>query len=207
MKFWGRIFGRTSPLASSSAGVVPKRTVRVRNEAEPKYLSATPSQPVTPKGKDFERDVERLLQAIETDYPLRVKVVPQMRIKLHDSRVKVVDFALDYTLASSRHQVALECQDRDSWSTEILDKILAIRNYSNRNRFWFVYRDELFLTSEAKALLDKHGVLHFSLSELDVHLQAVRFDLHAAEMAKFMMEKWNEERRPDYKPPSDPYML
>lgn len=134
------------------------------------------------KGKVFEAEVERLLRPLESRYPKRVKVAAQVEIPLNDGRSKSVDFTVDYRLASSNHQVAVECQDRESWSTRILDKILVIRNHSSRNRFWFVYREAAFLTVKARRLLDKHGVLHFSLEQLSQHIAAVEADVFAAEI-------------------------
>lgn len=134
------------------------------------------------KGKAFETEVGKLLKPLESRYPNRVKVATQVEVPLNDGRNKTLDFTIDYRLASSNHKVAVECQDRESWSTRILDKILVIRNNSPRNRFWFVYREAAFLTDKARKLLDKHGILHFSLGQLRQHIAAIEDDVLAAEM-------------------------
>jgi hypothetical protein len=184
------------------------------------------------RGKAFEEQILSLLEDLRQDYPARVTIASQARLALNDGRTKIIDFTLDYTLASSKHQIAIECQDRRSWSSEIIDKISAIRNNSCRNRFWFVYRDDDFLSPEAIQQFDSHGILHFSLSELKVHLIAVRQDLFGADAAAQAWEKSpynpanqdstlrtlrsemahdsnsSREYSPgEYEPPSDPAML
>src|SRR5262245_58518983 len=133
------------------------------------------------KGREFERDVESLLRSLESSFPARTKVLPQQSVTLRDGRNKVIDFAFDYELISSHHMVAIECQHREAWTSEILDKILSIRNNSHRNRFWFVYHTDGFLSSDVRELLDNHGVLHFSFGEFERHLILVRADLEATE--------------------------
>lgn len=178
------------------------------------------------RGRAFEERVKGLLEELQRDYPDRVEVASQVRLLLNDGRIKVIDLTLDYTLASSKHQIAIECQDRRAWSSEILDKILAIRNNSFRNRFWFVYRDEGFLSGGALHQCDSHGILHFSLSQLVLHLVAVRQDLLGADMAaqawaespynptnrsaalrRLASDMANDQDLREYKPPSDPAML
>jgi len=221
MSIWKKIFGK-SRSASSQAHVAAESLVTHSKPIEeaPKPPSLTPaSSPGFTRGKAFERSVQELLQGLRESFPSRVEVTPQKRIDLLDGRFKVIDFEFEYTLASSRHQIAVECQDRESWSTEIIDKILAIRNHSYRNRFWFVYLDDSFLSEEAKGLLKKHGILYFSLSRLRAHLDAVRRDLSAVDNAERRRlskksadlfpksRKKNDPFSPDYEPPADPSML
>lgn len=193
MGFWQKIFGKRRPVGPQAAFVAEGGSLPV----QPKSVEAVPEEPSAVtisrtddrgtsyyRGKDFERLVQDLLWRVQARFPSRVKVNPQVRLKLFDGRIKVIDFAFEYQLASSRNQIAVECQDRESWSTEIIDKILAIRNHSYRNRFWFVYHDDSFLSGEAKDLFKRHGILCFSLSTLQAHLAAVSRDLSAVEEAQ-----------------------
>lgn len=141
------------------------------------------------RGKAFEAEVEALLQPLAVRFPSRVKVLAQVEIPLNDGGAKTVDFTVDYRLASSNHQVALECQDRAKWSTGVLDKILVIRNHSPRNRFWLIYREPHFLTKRGRKRLDKHGILHFSLPQFREHVAAMKLDLLAAEVLESLRAK------------------
>ena len=134
------------------------------------------------KGKEFEREVEKMLRALSDEFPKRVTIVPQHEIKLSDGRTKVVDFDFSYSLKASKHEMIVECQDREAWSSEIIDKILAVRNYSYRNRVWFVYRDEAFLGDDTKKLFDRHGILYFSISDLRRHLIQIAIELRAIDL-------------------------
>lgn len=136
------------------------------------------------KGEAFETEVETLLKPLEARYPNRVRIEAQAEIKLSDGQAPKVDFTLDYRLASSNHQIALECQDRARFKNDILQKISMIRTHSRRNRFWFIYRRAGLLTRKASRLLDEHGVLHFSLEELREHLGALERDLIAADIVE-----------------------
>jgi|GEM_PF-5038071 len=226
MRFWDKLFGRkrtTSSLPQVNIGspsIAGDLFLWKRNEIRDiPGESNSPSSPSSPnlphppdlpgnfKGKDFEYIVETLLREVAARFPSRVTVVRQALVRLNDGRAKYVDFAFTYTLASSRHQIAIECQDRKTWSTEIIDKILAIRNHSYRNRFWFVYHEDTFLTDEAKSLLDKHGIIHFPLSALRTHLDAVAEDVRAVKLASILrsVKEGNDSPLKNYRPPGDSF--
>ena len=134
------------------------------------------------RGKRFESDVEECLRSVASRYPSRSSIVCQAQTHLNDGRTKIIDFAIRYRTSASNHEIGIECQDRERWDSLIVDKILAIRSNSRHNRFWYVFRDESFLTSEAIALLDSHGIMHFSLEQLRKHLGAIENELRAAEL-------------------------
>lgn len=156
------------------------------------------------KGKSFENEIKQLLIELQNTHPNRVKIIPQEELSLRDGRTKLIDFGLNYRTLSAQHMVAIECQDRDSWSSEIIDKILSIRSHTYRNRFWFVYRDDRFLSEDVKKLFDSHGILHFSLRELRFHVQLIKDDLAAAEA---WIQRMPDGAKHKYdKAPSDPAM-
>ncbi len=224
MRFWERLLGIRLPHWARSPKEPEPRTSKKSLTTQVSGDSRTFF-----KGKDFEIAVESLLRDMERCHSTRVRVTPQARLQLNDGRIKYIDFAFDYVLASSDHQVAIECQDRKAWSTEIVDKILTMRNLSYRNRFWFVYRDDDFLSPEGRGVLEKHGIMHFSLSVFRAHLEAVRRDLSAADIldeiqrtrfigGKFVidsdaearlkrLEEFDAEQQRRYKPPSDSAMV
>lgn len=133
------------------------------------------------KGRLFEDRVESLLRQAEQACPTRIIVQPQKSVALRDGRSKVVDFVFRYETMASANVVGVECQHRDAWSSEILDKILSLRNHSLHNRFWFVYETDGFLSTDTREILDGHGVMHFSLSALERHIHWVIQDVLAAE--------------------------
>lgn len=195
-------------LVAQNRGTLARPRASVR---EAILLPSLHESQVLAKGKSFEAQVSILLQTVAQVFPSRVTLTPQAEVKLNDSRKKVIDFAFDYRSLSSNHQIAIECQDRASWSSEIVDKILAIRNHSFRNRFWFVYNDPEFLTRETKKLLKSHGIIFFSFLELENHLAFVALDLWGAEQVERALA--NVEpidlgiKNAGYKPPSDSAML
>jgi len=139
------------------------------------------SKESTLKGRSFERRVEHLLLQAQQGCPARMAVQRQKVVDLRDGRSKILDFELRYQTMASTHIIAVECQHRASWSSEIIDKILSVRNHSLHNRFWFIYEADGFLSADVKAMFDSHGVMHFSISELEHPIQWVVQDVLAAE--------------------------
>lgn len=151
------------------------------------------------RGKRFEYEVEEYIRSVVNKFPSRSSIVCQAQTHLNDGRTKIIDFTLHYRTSASSHEIAIECQDRERWDSEIVDKILAIRLNSYHNRFWFVFRDDSFLSVEAIALLDSHGIMHFSLEQLRNHLGAIENELAAAELLQ-------EKHKVKYEAPSDSAM-
>ena len=151
------------------------------------------------RGKRFESEVEEILRSVVSRFPSRSSIVCQAQTRLNDGRTKIIDFTLHYRTSASSHEIGIECQDREQWNSEIVDKVLAIRSNSHHNRFWYVFRDESFLSREAIALLDSHGIMHFSLEQLRNHLGAIMIELAAAESSQ-------SGHKVKYEAPSDPAM-
>ena len=126
------------------------------------------------RGKAFELAVGTLLGCCASSP--HVQLTSQYRVYLNDGRAKTVDFLFEYQTYGSRNQVVIECQDREAWGTEIVDKIQTIRNHSKHNRFWFVYSHDDFLSRRAKSLLDDKGIMHFSIAQLTRHLPQLARD-------------------------------
>jgi len=134
------------------------------------------------KGRRFEVDIRQRLRKIQREYQELVCVTPQEEVKLRDGRSKYIDFAFSYKTLASEHMIAIECQHRSHWSSEILDKILTVRSHSFRNRFWFVYKSDGFLSRDTALLLDSHGIMHFSSRVFDGFLNNIRSELEATQL-------------------------
>lgn len=160
-------------------------------------MDKTPSQ----KGKEFEAEVGRNLRELADQFPTLVTIKSQERVRLRDGRIRIIDFSIDYTLGGTLNRIAIECQDRQAWTTGIIDKILTIRTQSYRNRFWYIYYGPDFLTDQAKAVFKEHGIMAFSLDELKAHLRELRFSLQGALAAEALRSR---EDLPEYDPPMDP---
>lgn len=133
------------------------------------------------RGQKFETRVGKLLERLAKKYPEVVEVRTQ---PVHNggSRQHRPDFELKYKLGGLQHRHLIECQDRDSYSYDLADKIYAIRGTTEHNRYIFVYRDSAFVkTSQEKRLKDM-GVVIFNLNNFESFIRQLEADIALREL-------------------------
>ena len=143
------------------------------------------------RGTEFEEKIEKHLRAIENSFQNRVEIIVHETILLGDGRKKIIDFSFNYnTIFNFITKLLLSVRIRKLWHSEILDKILTIRNHSSRNRFWFIYNSKDFLTPDAKKIMDNHGIMYFSYDEFQQHIEFIKEELTASE--NWLLNKSND---------------
>lgn len=114
-------------------------------------------------GSRFEDDVKQLLQQLQADSAGHVTIREQVTIELNDGRQVRPDFELDVRVDPLWVRLLIECQDRQRSAPSIVDKILGLRNQSDRSLVLFLYRDHL--PDVTARTLNNHGVPHASLAQ------------------------------------------
>jgi hypothetical protein len=129
--------------------------------------SAASSSPPSPqaRGQAFERRVLRILEDFAARHPGFVEIISQPEVPLTDGEVRRPDFELTYW-TDQEHRELIECQSRKRSSTQLADKIRAIKAQSARNRFIFVFEDTARLSRLHRAALEGDGVPCLSVDDL-----------------------------------------
>jgi hypothetical protein len=135
------------------------------------------------RGAEFEDEIREILVALRAKHPKRVRVHDHPRIRLHDRQEVIPDFVLEYGMPEARHVVTIECQSRRRSQKDIANKIRAIKALSDRNRFFFVYRDSL--PKATRKALEADGTTIFSFDEFVFHVECLASSLkHTNEIFK-----------------------
>jgi hypothetical protein len=114
------------------------------------------------RGRAFEIEIRDVLLAFQAEHTERVQVDDHSRMTLHDGQEVIPDFVLVYEMPDSQHVITIECQSRERSQKDIANKIRTMKALSNRNRFFFVYRDHL--PEATRKALDADGTATLSYS-------------------------------------------
>ncbi|MEA2561256.1 MAG: hypothetical protein QOH06_2760 [Acidobacteriota bacterium] len=128
------------------------------------------------KGRDFELKVKALLDNLVAKFPHVVTVGMQVADN-NAPRPYRPDFELEYHLGGLRHRHLIECQDRDSYSYDLADKIYTIRGTTERNRYIFIYKNRAFRGTPQERRLHEMGVLTFDLTGFHKFITQLKADL------------------------------
>jgi hypothetical protein len=133
------------------------------------------------RGQRFESIVRAILEGLAARFPKTVRIRSQ---ELHDSapRRHRPDFELEYELGGLCHQHLIECQDRDTYSYDIADKIYSVRGGTSRNRYIFIYNKPDFAGSFQEKRLRDMGVLVFNLQGFEKFLGQLEADIALREL-------------------------
>jgi hypothetical protein len=121
------------------------------------------------RGQAFERRVQSILEDFAARHPAFVEIISQPEVPLADGEVRRPDFELTYWTDQEHHEL-IECQSRKRSSTQIADKIRAIKARSARNRFIFVFEDPAKLRPRHRAALEGDGVPCLSVDDLKLKI-------------------------------------
>ena len=124
---------------------------------------------------DFEDEVWLLLQKLARYRPDRVELSHHPRVRLQNGETVVPDFDLMVVHAHERSFYYIECQDRKRSGKDLLHKILHMRTKGQRQRFVFVYRNQI--PAETKRAMDAEGITNFDVAEFSLFLENVKTSL------------------------------
>jgi hypothetical protein len=117
------------------------------------------------KGTDFEGEVHRLLRGLAERHPRHVLMTRQPTIELQNGEVVRPDFDLTVELPHERSHYFIECQNRETFSKQLLHKIQHVRAKQARKTFAFVYPQEL--PEEIFRAMEAEGVMLFALKDFE----------------------------------------
>lgn len=133
------------------------------------------------RGQRFEAYVRKLLEDLAHKFPDVVKVRVQP-MYYESSRQHRPDFELEYKLGGLQHGHLIECQDRNSYSYDLADKIYAVRGTTERNRYIFVYNDSHFVKTPQGARLKAMGVVTLGLKDFESFIRQLEADIALREL-------------------------
>ena len=147
-----------------------------------------PSKAARRRGYRFEARIGELLDSLVQKFPAVVKV--RVQPKHYESwRQHRPDFELEYKLGGLLHGHLIECQDRDSHSYELADKIYAVRGTTNNNRYIFVYSSPSFAGTPQEARLKEMGVVVFDFNGFESFLHQLEADIALRELGRQTLEQ------------------
>lgn len=117
------------------------------------------------KGTEFEGEVHRLLHGLAERRPRHVFMTRQPNIELQNGEVVRPDFDLIVQLPHERSHYFIECQNRETFSKQLLHKIQHVRAKQARKTFAFVYPQEL--PEEIFRAMEAEGVMLFALDDFE----------------------------------------
>jgi len=133
-------------------------------------IIATSDGTLVPSPIDFESFVGSLLKRLAEVHAERVSVTHHPRLQLQNKRLIIPDYELSYDLPFRKDRHLIECQHRQRYDQSITDRIQAIKQHSERNRFIFVYPKPSDLPNAVRETLEADGILHYGLSQFSLFL-------------------------------------
>ncbi|HEY6873049.1 MAG TPA: hypothetical protein VI298_10030 [Geobacteraceae bacterium] len=131
----------------------------------------------TETGINFENAVLNILEMLRAEFPSRVYLSKQPKIRLQNEETVIPDFEIAVDLPHVYSKYLIECQDRKKNSKSIIHKIQYIRSKSNRNKFLFVYNNKI--SKETERSLKNEGVIVLSLTDLSEFAERLKLTLKA----------------------------